>query len=387
MIHYEPYPSESTSDIYNNAIKEIWPSLNRYDKIVCPVYAGAVQGHNIAHMPTLDLAKEIKKFMDQGKTKFIFMCESEDIRTDSTLEAIHNMLELLPELDHNNVFCVFGSTNLDKVYDNYFQSSKHKKKINVLGVRYFEQVANNWLKYQLELQKLIKYEVSTLLKEKVFLCFNKVQREHRVMLLDRIFEQELFEKSFYSFQGDQGFVGGNPGNNKSNWINYIDHRYNHFLKNKNLFPIKLNITEQRSNPVTLLPEDYDYFTNSYFSVVTETEYFENHETQSSVFFSEKIWKPIIMLHPFILAGRYKMLSRLQEFGYKTFHPYIDESYDSIRNPELRMDAIVNEIKRLSNQTHAQWIEWQKAIAPIVEHNKDFLRKNKKFFEVEITSLF
>ena len=47
------------------------------------------------------------------------------------------------------------------------------------------------------------------------------------------------------------------------------------------------------------------------------------------------------------------LKRLQILGYKTFSPYIDESYDLIENNKERFYAIVNEIDRINKSLAEQ----------------------------------
>ena len=42
------------------------------------------------------------------------------------------------------------------------------------------------------------------------------------------------------------------------------------------------------------------------------------------------------------------LSDLRKIGYKTFSPYIDETYDTIDDNEQRLLALVNEVKRIHN---------------------------------------
>jgi hypothetical protein len=64
---------------------------------------------------------------------------------------------------------------------------------------------------------------------------------------------------------------------------------------------------------------------------------------------------------------------LNERGYKTFHPFIDESYDSEPDFEKRFKMCVEEIKRLEKFTTEEWLEWQKNIKPIVEHNYKYLQ--------------
>ena len=93
---------------------------------------------------------------------------------------------------------------------------------------------------------------------------------------------------------------------------------------------------------------------------------------NSIFLTEKTYRPIILKHPFVLASRPNSLAALRNLGYKTFHPFIDESYDEVLNDTVRMQLIMAEIERLCNFTDAQWIKWQENIKPIVEHNHTLL---------------
>ena len=43
--------------------------------------------------------------------------------------------------------------------------------------------------------------------------------------------------------------------------------------------------------------------------------------------TEKIWKPIIAQHLFIVHGNYLYLQRLREMGFRTFNNYFEEVYD------------------------------------------------------------
>jgi hypothetical protein len=63
---------------------------------------------------------------------------------------------------------------------------------------------------------------------------------------------------------------------------------------------------------------------------------------------------------------------LQDRGFKTFSPWIDESYDTIEDDDARISAIMTEVERLCEFTDEQWIEWQNGIKDIVEHNFKFM---------------
>jgi hypothetical protein len=75
--------------------------------------------------------------------------------------------------------------------------------------------------------------------------------------------------------------------------------------------------------------------NSYFNIITTTG-------ATRLDLDDKIWKPIIHLQPFLIIGERDVLSKLRKLGFKTFHPYIDESYETSDNEDL----VYDEIKRL-----------------------------------------
>jgi hypothetical protein len=140
------------------------------------------------------------------------------------------------------------------------------------------------------------------------------------------------------------------------------------------------MTLERNNPVDVRLDDLLYFDNSYFSVVTETLFYnlDNRkpnelymnviDTYPGVFFSEKIYKCLALKHPFVLVSTYGSLAELRKRGYKTFSPYIDESYDDIKDDDSRLNTITNEINRLCKLSPEEWIQFTASIKEIVDHN-------------------
>jgi hypothetical protein len=63
---------------------------------------------------------------------------------------------------------------------------------------------------------------------------------------------------------------------------------------------------------------------------------------------------------------------LKKLGYKTFSPYINEHYDTIKNDEERLTAVWSEVERLCAFSDEEWLEWQNGIIDIVEHNYNVL---------------
>lgn len=194
-----------------------------------------------------------------------------------------------------------------------------------------------------------------------FICLNRRFRWHRTKIILEIFKR-WGNKFLWSYD--------KPPINKELFTNkeLAHFSFEEMLVKSGDFPLEL---------YNILPKqiDIDHGVNdtmtrlnlqeqAHISVVTETMFNE----VETLFFSEKVYKPIVSLQPFILIGSYNSLKILREQGYKTFHPYINESYDSIESHVARFDAIVHEIDRLSRLPESDIIELVKKCSDICIYN-------------------
>lgn len=339
---------------------EVYPTLKEIQDQLYFIYGGIHSTQNFTLRPFEDIVIEIENAFNSGKTKFIFDCSAEDFLPYIVLK-IHRLAKFFEgKIPYSSFVYATGAVNVEATYDNLVQKYKLSSRIHVISANYIEYGSK---KKNAMFEFSGDYSVSS--KGKRFLCFNKVPRKHRVDLLELLLQRNLVKDGYVSFEGTAG------------WLDNIDpQEYPSVSREKDNFPLRLNITEERTNPVDLIPEDLQYFINSYFSVVTETVFYATDDNDSSIFFTEKTYKPIICNHPFILVGRPGALKKLKEFGYKTFSPYIDERYDEIVDDKERLLAIVTEIERLSSKEYMFEENWLKNIKLIVEHNKNVFYERK-----------
>jgi len=109
--------------------------------------------------------------------------------------------------------------------------------------------------------------------------------------------------------------------------------------------------------------------DTWLTVISEASF---GESEHECFLSEKTFKPIACYHPFIIAGNRLSLHRLRELGYKTFSPYIDESYDMLTTWP-RMAAITKEIARINNMSPEDKLNWFNGVKHILDHNYELLK--------------
>lgn len=95
--------------------------------------------------------------------------------------------------------------------------------------------------------------------------------------------------------------------------------------------------------------------NTYFSVVTETT------VDGAPYLTEKIFKPILAGHPFIALASAGFYDALHNLGFKTFSPYIDESFDHEENIHTRLTMIADQIKQLCSSDLDEFLKKTKEI--------------------------
>ncbi|MBY0281044.1 MAG: hypothetical protein K2W94_02690 [Alphaproteobacteria bacterium] len=122
--------------------------------------------------------------------------------------------------------------------------------------------------------------------------------------------------------------------------------------------------------------------DSIIDIVNETWFTDD----SCRFFSEKTLRPLVTLRPFIIVGSPFSLQRLKELGYKTFHPYINEEYDNISDPVMRMNAILTELDRLFNKSKSELESLYITLKDILTHNYFHALQDQKINQNLIDSL-
>jgi len=107
----------------------------------------------------------------------------------------------------------------------------------------------------------------------------------------------------------------------------------------------------------------DFFNQCLVYVITET--LGEHPYP---YFSEKTWKAIVSKTPFMMVNAPGSLKKLQEFGFKTFDHWWDESYDLLPTVAQRIEALVIELKKLSVLDLAQLTQLRNDIKPVIDYN-------------------
>lgn len=286
-----------------------------------------------------------------------------------------------------------GTSYNQQFYKNLFKSYPDLLTLSIEFSNKLEEDSANIINSDIDIFNSIS--VLSEPKIKKFICFNSATRGHRIYFLGKFLQNNLIDSAFYSFN----FNFDDKSNYKATIESHLPYPTiykntewidikNAILSNLDKFPMYISMFNRNHgfNHFSSMI-DIEKFKQCYFSLVTETS-FVTHNLKNNIldvngnmfdnhFITEKTWKVFQVKHPFIIASNAGILKTLKELGYKTFHPYINEEYDDIKDDELRLNAIYNEVVRLCSLSDNELNDWLVNIEPIVTHNFNHMRFRDK----------
>lgn len=157
--------------------------------------------------------------------------------------------------------------------------------------------------------------------------------------------------------------------------NLIENNKSLLLSTGDMYLDTNDLVENRVDLDSSLDEFYD---ETFFSIVSETNFNTSDLKEVGRFLSEKTFKPIAYYHPFILLSVPGSLQALRDIGYKTFHPWVDESYDKEPNDSKRLKMCVEEVQRLCSLSDQEVERFISETKPMVEHNFQMLMTRETY---------
>ena len=310
-----------------------------------------------------------------GRVKILFVNIIDPCTDIEVLDAIEHMLEEIGIPAHHAVF-LQGNTKTD-----------YKGKLQIIGSKIsLYQISNQMDKYPHNtglgyISDYVREQDidATAIRSNKFLSFNRIMRPHRVALCYLAIKHELLDTGTFSFLH---IVEDSVVPKLSMLVDRTDQFDIIAEKIHKLVPLEIDThhldTASKKSFYTVDINKKDLYSNSYVHITTETQF----DQYSTPFFSEKTWRPILNLQPFIYLGNYKALNTLRTLGFKTFHPFIDESYDQEPDPKKRFSMIETQIKKFAHMTTQQVHDWYHSITDILLHNQQLLYTFKNYNPVD-----
>lgn len=144
-----------------------------------------------------------------------------------------------------------------------------------------------------------------------YLCYNRKPREHRKALIEKIIKNNLQSSGILTTSAE--ILGYKNTLNEYN-SNLFDTSHDDLNLNKNFFKKDFKFNNIPDDIYTLGIQSI--WNSCFLTVVNETV----GEEYDGVFVSEKIYKPIIGMRPFVVNNK-NLYNFLEEKGFKTFEKY------------------------------------------------------------------
>ena len=258
--------------------------------------------------------------------------------------------DILPKWPKNNVALVMSDVRLEQNLEHWFGEKdllvpvSHPLALLKRTVSYMNNKSIRQPKAHNDIQR--KY-----------ICMNAAAKKHRADLLTDIFARGYKADGFYS------------------WLNrYGTMKQKDFERPEIFAGMTANLDFDgkqidEGNTQELLPPQYWY---AGFDIVQESIV-----SDTSIFITEKTWKPILFSKIFIPHGTRGMIGWLKSEGFETYDELYDSSFDSLPYEE-RYPAMFKEIEKLMNLSISDWkdIYNDKEISQKIKHNQQTFRNKQ-----------
>lgn len=215
------------------------------------------------------------------------------------------------------------------------------------------------------------------LRGKKFVSFNGRQRPHRFYVILWMLANDLMEEGHISFLGYQSKERTSATSSELEKY-YLSHQYpysdiiaNQASRLLDKLPLVIDVSLEESQTGAAYKKNLPWISQSgsiyddaFFSIVIDTEF----NSKDSLFLTPIAYKSFMNLSPFIYFGNPGALTHMRQLGFKTFSPYIDESYDDVTDWRLRMKLALDEIDRLAGMSMQALRKLYIELWPVLEHN-------------------
>ena len=194
--------------------------------------------------------------------------------------------------------------------------------------------------------------------DKAFLLYQRKPRPHRLEITKMLMDRDLLSRGVVTL--------GSNENHDYDWTE------------QNNIPIVLTIDDSPSNykhngkedEFSGIPNDLvsigrlDIWQQCFLNVVSETEF----ESWKPRFVTEKMWKPIIGMRPFLIHGQTKTYPWLRNNGFRTFNQYW--SHIDVETQDDVHQTTVAVLEWLSAKPTQELHELYNQMLPDLQHNRN-----------------
>lgn len=221
-----------------------------------------------------------------------------------------------------------------------------------LYYRYLHLLENNYVK-----------DINLKPRDKKFTCLNRADKVWRKIYASYLHQMDLHKLGYFSYTNYKYETSHQGLNDLDMWCDFDDTLEQDLLSFELQLPIRCDeLDDHEHNNHKLI--NHDFYQNAYFNFVVET-----HFDSGTIFLTEKTFKPILNLQPFIILGNPGSLKLLKDLGYQTFEDVIRETYDEEIDHKDRLSSILKISYDLCNLSDKHHMKIQRIITSVLKHNQ------------------
>ena len=191
----------------------------------------------------------------------------------------------------------------------------------------------------------------------LYLNYNRQSRFHRVCMLSKLLQHELFDKGMNSFN-----TMGRSFNQFSKMLEDFEPGLS--VYGQQLFDRAPIFVDADNSDITSSVGDLSNYKDTFMSLISETL-----TGPGTLFCTEKTWRSIIVGHPFMILGNTNTLKYLKSQGFRTFSNWIDESYDDCDELDKKINIILSNLEKFSKMSIDELKIIRNEMKPILIYNK------------------
>lgn len=317
------------------------------------------------------IAQELQQFPLDEEVTIDFSAEAHVYMTRATLQpmcytAIHKACNTLGR-DASTITYLSGNVKEADNYEYYCSENNIEQPMTVEFKQFWMYVVR---RNHPDLS-FINNLTRTNNRSKHFVCLNMNSSKHRVRFVEQLIHHSVWDENIGYITAH--WLGQDLGEGK-----FLEEWDTHGYKNAT-------------------PEFVNAHADSYVDIVTETDagspWAIGTEKElpaywQTIFFTEKIYRSIMNMRPFLLYGNQDSYKTLHQWGFRTFDGILfDESFDSEPDGEMRGKLVAEQVKKLVDNFTLKRLHntvYSEEVQEILQHNRErFIELTAQEYTVDV----
>jgi hypothetical protein len=358
----------------DNPFNKVTKKLTKYDfySYVWNVECNNLWNNNVldnVDMLSLLTDKEMHNLKTNPRCFWIF-----DYSLEGTSYRYFNWFKYITEsatrhnVPFNKIFFVSSNLCEQQGYDSWCLENNVTDKFNILILNYWTTMFIDpaFMDNSPSIDQTAVYLKNN--NEKYFLCLNRRVRDFRIQTTFLLHQSRVFDKGLISADrlADKDILNFRWRWGKESSDPLDNEQFTRYVKS---LPWILDRTDFEVNWANTNPSDL--FQQTFFSSVSET--LGDTMGKTSMFYSEKTFKPMLYNHPIVIFGQQDINKNLAIIGFKPYNKHFNLDFDYIENNVDRIKGQILEIERicdfLDSKKPKTKIEWLMQDVEVLKHNK------------------